>query len=477
MLQVQQWKTIQEFERDEQQKYLMFARLKHNSNRIWRLSVLSIVLMMLDIEVSFVSMTTSGFMLKNFVIPKCWIHYKGHDLIEWKDYTHSAILELLSGNDSFMKLPMNSDEESFIRNQVYLTELETGFGSTLLGVITPLWTRRREKLSFHPIYKENINNNNSMLHNDQHYGNFSKSKAYWMIVVIRGLLSATTFVSMYYMILYYNDLRDLYISKRRLPKDAKVYKCALIRPLLFDSLITLPHVPPIMVPSVLNLTATVPLQLCVFLRAQHIIKYLREHHPMRYNRMAEILCILSSIRLCAKFLLKTSFLKTPLEAIISLYATTAFIMSYSIYVIERTVVSGACLYYQDALWLVLVTTTNLGYGDVTVGSGYSRILLQLTSILGMIMMALLVNYISSVLVLPSDERRIVGFFDQYRTIQLKRVAAANLIKSRWKLYQSQSSLSHAKLLRYENSGKNSGEVFQTHVGTAGGRIEMQSFKK
>ena len=92
MLQVQQWKTIQEFERDEQQKYLMFARLKHNSSRIWKLSILSIILMMLDIEVSFVSTTTSGFMLKNFVIPKCWVHYKGHDLESWKDYTHNAVL-------------------------------------------------------------------------------------------------------------------------------------------------------------------------------------------------------------------------------------------------------------------------------------------------------------------------------------------------------------------------------------------------
>ena len=225
-----------------------------------------------------------------------------------------TVSELLEGNGTFMKRPLNTADRAFIKNQVYLTELES-FGSTLLGVVTPLWTRRRNKLLFSPNYKESVHD--ELEHNDDHYGNFSKEKAYWMIVVIRGMLTFSTFSTMLYLVLYYNDLRDLYVSKRRLPKDAKVYKCALIRPLLLDFLITLPHIPPIMCPGLLDLTATVPLQLLVFMRAHHIIKYLREHHPMRYNRMAEILCILSSIRLCAKFLLKTSFLKTPLEAIIA----------------------------------------------------------------------------------------------------------------------------------------------------------------
>ena len=59
MLQIQQWKTIQEFELDEQQKYLIFTSLKYNSCKLWKLTLLSIVLMIVDIELSFYSTTTT----------------------------------------------------------------------------------------------------------------------------------------------------------------------------------------------------------------------------------------------------------------------------------------------------------------------------------------------------------------------------------------------------------------------------------
>ena len=45
-------------------------------------------------------------------------------------------------------------------------------------------------------------------------------------------------------------------------------------------------------------------QLITFIRLYHIIKFLREHHPMRYNRMTEILKTVASIKLSSTFLLK-----------------------------------------------------------------------------------------------------------------------------------------------------------------------------
>ena len=45
-----------------------------------------------------------------------------------------------------------------------------------------------------------------------------------------------------------------------------------------------------------------------FLRLYHLIKYMREHHPMRYNRMTEILKNLGSVTMSSSFLLKSHFL-------------------------------------------------------------------------------------------------------------------------------------------------------------------------
>ena len=40
---------------------------------------------------------------------------------------------------------------------------------------------------------------------------------------------------------------------------------------------------------------------------------MREHHPMRYNRLTEVLKTVSSVKLSTAFLLKSYFLKRPLE--------------------------------------------------------------------------------------------------------------------------------------------------------------------
>ena len=39
------------------------------------------------------------------------------------------------------------------------------------------------------------------------------------------------------------------------------------------------------------------------------VKYMRESHPMRYNRMTEILKVVASVKLSKTFLLKSYFLK------------------------------------------------------------------------------------------------------------------------------------------------------------------------
>ena len=49
-------------------------------------------------------------------------------------------------------------------------------------------------------------------------------------------------------------------------------------------------------------------------RLFHILKYMREHHPMRYNRLTEVLKTVSSVKLSTAFLLKSYFLKRPLAS-------------------------------------------------------------------------------------------------------------------------------------------------------------------
>ena len=114
---------------------------------------------------------------------------------------------------------------------------------------------------------------------------------------------------------------------------------------------------------------------------------MREHHPMRYHRMTEILKTVASVKLSSTFLLKVSFLdktmirqgygdikmnfqsyflKKPLPMLMALYIFNVFAVGYIVFALERN--HGTCMQYKDVVWMMGVTITNLGFGDFTPSS-------------------------------------------------------------------------------------------------------------
>ena len=84
-------------------------------------------------------------------------------------------------------------------------------------------------------------------------------------------------------------------------------------------------------------------QLCNFLRLYQVMKLMREHHPMRYNRMTEILRALTEIKLSTAFLLKSYFLSNPLLVLVGLYFFNVFVIGYLVFSLERAF--GTCTMY------------------------------------------------------------------------------------------------------------------------------------
>ena len=68
---------------------------------------------------------------------------------------------------------------------------------------------------------------------------------------------------------------------------------------------------------------------------------MREHHPMRYNRMTEILKTVASIKLSSTFLLKSYFMKKPLTMLTGLYFFNIMAIGYIVFALERS--NGTCM--------------------------------------------------------------------------------------------------------------------------------------
>ena len=153
---------------------------------------------------------------------------------------------------------------------------------------------------------------------------------------------------------------------------------------------------------------------------------MREHHPMRYNRMTEILKTVGSVQLSSAFLLKSHFLKRPLTMLMTLYLFNVFAIGYVVYALERSY--GTCMEYKDVVWLIAVTLTNLGYGEYTPSFWVSRSIVAMLSLLGLFQTALIVGVLSENLIIGPDEKRLMASVEKQRAVRIRRNAAAKLIQ-------------------------------------------------
>ncbi|CAG5080528.1 Oidioi.mRNA.OKI2018_I69.PAR.g9631.t1.cds [Oikopleura dioica] len=278
-------------------------------------------------------------------------------------------------------------------------------------------------------WNENATQNSSILENNpgqQTKRHFFKALAFAVRVTISVLTVLTVG-----LIWWYSELeRRLLVVRHHLSDSVNLFFSPLAGALYAELILCVIHLPP-------GFPKFFPteMQLVTFARLYHIVKYMREHHPMRYHRMTEILKTVASVKLSSTFLLKSYFLKKPLPMLMALYLFNVFAVGYIVFALER--LRGKCMEYTDVVWMMGVTITNLGFGDFTPCYWLSRIIISLLSLLGIFQTALIVGVLSDTLVIPPDEKRILASVEKQRADQIRRHAAAKLIQATWRFYQRQ----------------------------------------
>ena len=103
------------------------------------------------------------------------------------------------------------------------------------------------------------------------------------------------------LVWWYQELeRRLLVVRHHLSQNVPLLCSPLMTSFVLELSVNFIHLPP-------GIDRSPPeFQLFVFIRIYHVVKYLREHHPMRYHRMTEILKTISSVKLSSTFLLKVT---------------------------------------------------------------------------------------------------------------------------------------------------------------------------
>ncbi|CBY18124.1 unnamed protein product [Oikopleura dioica] len=167
-------------------------------------------------------------------------------------------------------------------------------------------------------------------------------------------------------------------------------------------------------------------QLIPMIRLYQVIKLLKEHNELRYHRLTNVLSSLVKITFEDTFLIKTHFLKHPAQVLLAIYFFCVFGLGYVVFVFERANMSGT-LKLENMVWLVVVSITNLGFGDVVPMSPGGRIFVGIASILGTLLTALMIGVMRDWLEIPPNERRILAAIKRQRFHRLKMEAAARKV--------------------------------------------------
>ncbi len=118
--------------------------------------------------------------------------------------------------------------------------------------------------------------------------------------------------------------------------------------------------------------------------------------------------------------LKCLFKEHPLKLICVCYSLSATAFAYLIYLAERQILTqnagtgslNAATNYPNALWLILITTTTVGYGDYFPQTPLGRVIILFVAIWGTLIVSIMLVVVTNTLSMENCEIRTAKILDK-----------------------------------------------------------------
>eukprot|EP01064_Diplonema_japonicum_P012190 TRINITY_DN1964_c0_g1_i1.p1 TRINITY_DN1964_c0_g1~~TRINITY_DN1964_c0_g1_i1.p1 ORF type:complete len:504 (+),score=91.16 TRINITY_DN1964_c0_g1_i1:64-1575(+) len=165
------------------------------------------------------------------------------------------------------------------------------------------------------------------------------------------------------------------------------------------------HEPPFMV---LVWDDAYKLQILALLRIYTIFAFLRGYSDTT-SRGGRLVATVARISNNKVFQLRVWLRRYPVSMITTCTTVGWFLLSMAMYMAEE-----AQLTFDDAMWLTFITMTTVGYGDFSPKTPIGRTIACVTALHGLLSSALLINVITSLFTLDSQQERVLEFMTEAR---------------------------------------------------------------
>eukprot|EP00698_Gefionella_okellyi_P018854 TRINITY_DN5701_c0_g1_i1.p1 TRINITY_DN5701_c0_g1~~TRINITY_DN5701_c0_g1_i1.p1 ORF type:complete len:517 (-),score=82.99 TRINITY_DN5701_c0_g1_i1:31-1581(-) len=243
------------------------------------------------------------------------------------------------------------------------------------------------------------------------------------------ILSCLSVITCGLLIAYYH--LELVRLRMRNPLfvHASLYQTPLFKFLLLELLINAFHIPPFVDGATFGTYYSTldRFNVIVICRLYSGARFLRDHSQL-VQQTGKLIGAFVNLPSSSIFVLKTLFYNRPAIMLTSLLLFVLFAVSYALHVFERTV-SWDTYSFSNSLWLVFVSVTTVGYGDIVPSTFVGRVIVSIGTVLGLVLSALLISVTHTHLMTMSRrEEQLVRLLDDQKQISEYRNYAARSLQ-------------------------------------------------
>ena len=142
---------------------------------------------------------------------------------------------------------------------------------------------------------------------------------------------------------------------------------------------------------------------------------------------SEYICRQYSCKNSLLYCLKCFAQYKPIQLYISGFLIILFTMAYGVRIFERPA-NDIFDSYIDAVWLIIITMTTVGYGDITAKTLGGRIVSMLSCLSGVFLTSMIIVTITNFLSLEVHEKRMLDILEKTEQLEEKKSLATEIIQ-------------------------------------------------
>lgn len=277
------------------------------------------------------------------------------------------------------------------------------------------------------------------------------------INILRFIIMIFVFVHIALIYRYHKRKLQIKILYREISLNTSLYQEPSLRKyFILDLFLSVIFAPPFASVTItfaqISKTTTMNISDILFIfalcRIVHLANYVFEN-SIHNSDKAKFHSDLQFIKNPYKFSIKAMITEKPITYLVIIFGICTIMYGVLIRIYERHMADTRFAYVWNGIWLISVTQSSIGYGDIVAESHLGRVLCIIASFFGTFMYSYVVMYVKNIFLIKGPEIALFnGVYNRCELVKVLKIHAVKFIQAWWrlKLARKQKKFSFQKIM-------------------------------